>query len=173
MSLAIAVDNRVARGRAHDRAAEQVLGRDTPAHRPDFLRAGAFRDLHAFVERRVPKSDRILIEGVVDAHEREAKLVLLGREVDPVLEFRQSLADRRDPAEAACFAFEEFIELFADQMWTHIGDAAKVRGLLRRTRIPEGASERGLAAGLGVTVVRHELVAERAQVILQVFVEDG
>ena len=142
MCLAVAVDHRVARAPAHDRAAEQVLGRDAPTPRPDFFCPCAFGDLHALVERGAPKPHRVLVEGVVDAHEGETEFVLLGCEFDPVLDFRQSLADCRDPAEAACFAIEEFIELFADQIGTHIGDATQVDGLLRRVGVPEEQLEK-------------------------------
>src|SRR5262245_2686158 len=173
VGLAIAVDDGIARARSHDCATQEVLRRDPAAPRPDVPGAGALGDLHAFVEGSVPQAHRVLVEGVNDARERKAELVLFRGELDPVLAVRQFLADGGDTGEPARLALEEIVELLAEQVGTHIGDAAHIGRLLRRARVPEGAAECAFACRFGVAVVGHELIAERAEIVLQVFVEDG
>ena len=66
-----------------------------------------------------------------DAPERHAELVLLGSELDAVLDVRQLLAEGVEPGEAARGAFHESVQVGAEEIEARIGEATEVARLER------------------------------------------
>ncbi len=100
--------------------------------------------------------------------ERHAERVLVARKLDSILDVGQFLAEHADAGKAAGGPLHIGVEWGTEQIGSGIGE---VVGLLRRPAGDVRAAERAFVARLAVAVVGHELRADGAQVVLDVFVE--
>ena len=103
------------------------------AARPDphLLGAGGLGGLLPLFEVGIPQRDRVLVEAVNEAAERHAELVLVARELDPVLNVWHALAEHADPGKATGSTFHVVMQVRAEQIKASIGETPCC--LLRRT----------------------------------------
>src|SRR5262245_751756 len=110
VGLAMAVDHRVCRTRAHDGSTVKVGGGYGVAD-PGLLGSSRLYGALALLEFGSPERDRIVIEAVHQAGERHAVGVLVADELDAVFPIRQSLAEQRHAGEAAGRLLHELVQL--------------------------------------------------------------
>jgi hypothetical protein len=80
----------------------------------------------------------------------------------------KALIPARDPGEMARRPLHVIRQLRPEQIGTGIGE---IGGLHRKACGDEGASERALVAGLGITLIGHVLHGDRAHVIFGILIE--
>src|SRR5262249_47602103 len=139
--------------------------------RPNLLGTRRFSDLEPLLEIGVPQRGGILVVAMDDLCKRHTELVLVARDLDAVLDVRQGFAERIDAGQSARRALHEGSEIRTEQIEAGIGDPAEVARLERGARDDERAAEGTFMARLAVAVIRHELRAGGAHMILDVLIE--
>src|SRR5262249_35316109 len=94
----------------------QMDGGHVAPRRPNLLGIRRFSDLEPLLEIGVPQRGGILVVAMDDLRKRHTELVLVARELDAVLDVRQSLAERIDAGQSTRRAFHEGSEIRAKQI---------------------------------------------------------